>query len=278
MTLAMSNERYNYSISLIRRRNNSWVIEPKDATSRLFATEFSGKKVGDGYLVSKIEGELSYCIFLSGGVCHSDVYGWIITMNGWQILELDTYLQLAQEVWNELAQTEIKEHEIRQLLYDMAENKELIPQCVPAQMSRNVVENTHTHLFTPTIKPPEPILKKLKKWQPEVVKVAIALVGIFILYLGGSALFNRSGDKDHIYNDSSYAPSSEEDSDEDGAEYSNNSGDEDYDNGDDGYDSGDNDYDNGDDSYDSGDDDYDNGDDGYDSGDEGYAEAAEAWY
>ena len=188
-TLAMSNERYNYSISLIRRRNNSWVIEPKDATSRLFATELSGKKVGDGYLASKIEGELSYCIFLSGVVCHSDVYGWIITMNGWQILELDTYLQLAQEVWNELAQTEIKERDIRQLLYDMAENKELIPQCVPVQMSRNVVENTHIHPFTPTIKPPEPILKKLKKWQPEVVKVAIALVGILffiqevVLYL-----------------------------------------------------------------------------------------------
>ena len=274
----MSNERYNYSISLIRRRNNSWVIEPKDATSRLFATELPGKKLGDGYLASKIEGELSYCIFLSGGVCHSDVYGWIITMNGWQILELDTYLQLAQEVWNELAQTEVKERDIRQLLYDMAENKELIPQCVPVQMSRNVVENTHIHPFTPTIKPPEPILKKLKKWQPEVVKVAIALVGIFVLYSGGRALFNRSRDKDHIYNDSSYAPSSEEDSDEGGAEYLDNSGDDDYDNGDDGYDSGDDDYDSGDDDYDNGDDDYDSGDDGYDNGDEGYAEAAEAWY
>ena len=95
----MSNKHYNYHLSLIRRSSVGWIIEPNDTVAHSFDVELSGKAIGDSYLASKIEGELSYCIFLSGGVCHSDVYGWIITMNGWQILELDTYLQLAQEVW-----------------------------------------------------------------------------------------------------------------------------------------------------------------------------------
>lgn len=150
----MSNNRYNYSISLIRRRNNSWVIEPKDATSRLFATEFSGKKVGDGYLVSKIEGELSYCIFLSGGVCHSDVYGWIITMNGWQIVDLKTYLQIAQEVWKVLDQASLKESDIRLILHALMEAKGLVANSSPARIDRNVEVNNQTYRFTPAVKPP----------------------------------------------------------------------------------------------------------------------------
>ena len=150
----MSNNRYNYSISLIRRRNNSWVIEPKDAATHVFAQELSGKKVGDGYLASKKEGELSYCIFLSGGVCLSDVYGWIITMNGWQIVELKTYLELAQEVWKVLEQTPLKEGDIRQLLHDIIEDKGLVALSSPARIDRNVEVNNQTYRFTPAVKPP----------------------------------------------------------------------------------------------------------------------------
>lgn len=150
----MSNNRYNYSISLIRRCNNSWVIEPKDAATHVFVQELSGKKVGDGYLASKKEGELSYCIFLSGGVCLSDVYGWIITMNGWQIFELKTYLQIAQEVWKVLAQMSLKEGDIRQLLHDIIEAKGLVAHSSPARIDRKAEEDSYIHRFTPVFKPP----------------------------------------------------------------------------------------------------------------------------
>ena len=150
----MSNNRYNYSISLIRRRNNSWVIEPKDAITHVFAQELSGKKVGDGYLASKKEGELSYCIFLSGGVCLSDVYGWIITMNGWQIVDLKTYLQIAQEVWKVLDQASLKESDIRLILHALMEAKGLVANSSPARIDRNVEVKNQTYRFTPAVKPP----------------------------------------------------------------------------------------------------------------------------
>ena len=146
--------RYNYSISLIRRRNNSWVIEPKDAITHVFVQELSGKKVGDGYLASKKEGELSYCIFLSGGVCLSDVYGWIITMNGWQIVDLKTYLQIAQEVWKVLDQASLKESDIRLILHALMEAKGLVAYSSPARIDRNVEVNNQTYRFTPAVKPP----------------------------------------------------------------------------------------------------------------------------
>ena len=139
---------YNYSISLIRRSCDRWVIDPDDIAGHAFDIELSGKAVGDGYLASKIEGELSYCIFLSGGVCHSNVYGWIITMNGWQILELDTYLQLAQEVWRELAQIQLKGRDVRQLLHDIIEAKELVHRSSPSKMDRNVEYNYRALPFT----------------------------------------------------------------------------------------------------------------------------------
>lgn len=144
----MANKHYNYHLSLIRRSSVGWVIEPNDTVAHSFDVELSGKAIGDSYLASKIEGELSYCIFLSGGVCHSDVYGWIITMNGWQILELDTYLQLAQEVWRELEQTSLKGRDIRQLLHDMIEAKGLVARSYPSQMDRNVEHNYRSLSFT----------------------------------------------------------------------------------------------------------------------------------
>ena len=144
---------YNYSISLIRRSYDHWEIEPNDTAGHAFDVELLGKAVGDGYLATKIEGELSYCIFLSGAVCHSDVYGWIITMNGWQILELDTYLQLAQEVWGELAQTQLKGRDIRQLLHSIIEAKGLVHRSSPSKMDRNVEYNYRALPFTLSHKP-----------------------------------------------------------------------------------------------------------------------------
>ena len=167
--------RYNYSISLIRRRNNSWVIEPKDAATHVFVQELSGKKVGDGYLASKKEGELSYCIFLSGGVCLSDVYGWIITMNGWQIVDLKTYLQIAQEIWKVLDQASLKELDIRLILHALMEAKGLVAYSSPARIDRNVEVNNQTYRFTPAVKPPaspaSSSSKKKNRWATYILGI-----------------------------------------------------------------------------------------------------------
>ena len=172
---------YNYSISLIRRSYDHWMIDPNDTAGHAFDIELSGKSVGDGYLATKIEGELSYCIFLSGGVCHSDVYGWIITMNGWQILDLDTYLPLAQDVWGELAQTQLKGRDIRQLLHDIIEAKELVHRSSPSKMDRNVEYNYRALPFTLSHKPR---MTQVKTKTTNVAKgciqaVVIALITIF---------------------------------------------------------------------------------------------------
>ena len=193
--------RYNYSISLIRRRNNSWVIEPKDATTHVFAQELSGKKVGDGYLASKKEGELSYCIFLSGGVCLG-VYGWIITMNGWQIVDLKTYLQIAQEVWKVFDQASLKERDIRLILHALMEAKGLIAYSSPARIDRNVEVNDQTYRFTPAVKPPASSASSSSKkknrratWVTGVIDTTGDMVGgctswvIFFACIG--AVFNK---------------------------------------------------------------------------------------
>ena len=179
----MSNKHYNYHLSLIRRSSVGWSIEPNDTVAHSFDVELSGKAIGDSYLASKIEGELSYCIFLSGGVCHSDVYGWIITMNGWQILELDTYLQLAQEVWRELEQTSLKGRDIRQLLHDMIEAKGLVPRTYPSQMDRNVEHNYRALSFTSMQKPRDSQVATSTENMSWSVAVAISFVVVIIIVI-----------------------------------------------------------------------------------------------
>lgn len=177
----MSNKHYNYHLSLIRRSSVGWSIEPNDTVAHSFDVELSGKAIGDSYLASKIEGELSSCIFLSGGVCHSDVYGWIITINGWQILELDTYLQLAQEVWRELEQTSLKGRDIRQLLHDMIEAKGLVARTYPSQMDRNVEHNYRSLSFTSMQKPRDSQVATSTKDMHWSEYVAISFVVIIII-------------------------------------------------------------------------------------------------
>ena len=156
------------------------MIDPNDTAGHAFDTELSGKSVGDGYLATKIEGELSFCIFLSGGVCHSDVYGWIITMNGWQILDLDTYLPLAQEVWGELAQTQLKGRDIRQLLHDIIEAKELVHRSSPSKMDRNVEYNYRALPFTLS-QSPRVTQVKTKTTNGCIQAGVIALITIFCI-------------------------------------------------------------------------------------------------
>lgn len=202
----MPNDLYNYSVSLIRRGKGRWVIDPEDVSAKIFYKELLGKKPGDCYLASKSRGELSHCIFLSGGVCHADVCGWLITMNGWQILELDKFLKLAQEVWTLFDQAPLKKgHDVRQLLCDLMETKRLVSQASPIRLNQNVEENSCTHSFTSTTKPPvidseekrwwhdfiDSDEKKWKWWYPFYIFAQI-LGGFFLVFyyvfLGGLLL------------------------------------------------------------------------------------------
>lgn len=195
----MSNNHYNYSISLIRRVDDRWVIDPEDASAQAFQYELSGKAIGDGYLATKTEGELSYSIFLSGDVCHSDIYGWIITLNGWQILDLDTYLHLSREVWKRFAQASLSGHEIRQLLHKLMESMGLILSSSPAPIDRNVEHHYQSLNFAPK-KKPRVVAKTTEKdggygdlWAIVTVILVAISSGIFLIVQGllGSVSMDR---------------------------------------------------------------------------------------
>ena len=181
----MSNNHYNYSISLIRRANDRWVIDPEDTSAQAFHYELLGKSIGDVYLATKTESELSYCIFLSGDVCHSDIYGWIITLNGWQILDLDTYLHLSQEVWKRFAQELFPGHEIRQLLHEFMESTGLIPHSSPAPIDRNVEHHYQSLNFAPKKKPR--VVAKITEKSSDDGHIWATLILVFIFV--GSACF-----------------------------------------------------------------------------------------
>lgn len=203
----MPNDLYNYSVSLICRAKGRWVIDPEDVSAKIFYKELLGKKPGDCYLASKSRGELSHCIFLSGGVCHADVCGWLITMNGWQILELEKFLKLAQEVWTLFDQAPLKKgHDVRQLLCDLMETKRLVSQASPIRLNQNVKENSCTHSFTSTTKPPvidseekrwwhdfiDSDEKKWKWWYPFYIFAQILaqiFVGFYLVLFYGVLLF-----------------------------------------------------------------------------------------
>ena len=136
----MKNNSYNYSVSLIRRNNEVWTIDPSEVATRALYQELLTQSPGSSYLAIKTEGELSYCIFLSGEVCHSDICGWIITLNSWRITDLDMHLHLSQEVWRRLAQTPVADTEgrLRHLLLRLIEFQDLIPNSSPIRIDRNV--------------------------------------------------------------------------------------------------------------------------------------------
>ena len=134
----MSDDLYNCSVSLIRRAKGRWMIDPEDVSAKIFYKELIGKKPGDCYLAEKTLGEFSYCILLSGGVCHPDVYGWIITLNGVRVLNLGTYLELSLKLWEQFVQLSEDEVEFRSLLHRLIRSRRLISRSFPAPIDRNV--------------------------------------------------------------------------------------------------------------------------------------------
>ena len=185
MPQLISNNHYNYGISLIRRVYDHWVIDPEDTSAQAFHHELLGKGVGDGYLAMKTERELSYCIFLSGDICHLGVYGWIITLNGWQILDLDTYLHLSQEVWKLFTQISLPGSELRHFLHESMEAKGLIPYSSPAPIDRNVEHHYQSLNFTPKKKPRVVAKTTEKDSDDEHIWATLVLIFIFV----GSACF-----------------------------------------------------------------------------------------
>ncbi len=180
----MSCDHYNYSISLIRRSSDGWMINSDGVFStHPFTAELSEKSVGDGYLASKVEGKLSYCIFLSGRVCHSDVYGWIIMMNGWQIFDLATYLQFAQNAWRELEQAQVKEGAITQRLQMIVESKGLVTLLSPIQADQMGGDSNQALSRTSVEKQPEPARNKVKWWKPmALILGVVALLALGIMF------------------------------------------------------------------------------------------------
>lgn len=152
------------------------MIDPNGAiAAHLFSSELSEKAIGDTYLASKVEGELFYCIFLSGDVCCSNVYGWLVTMSGWQILELDAYLQLAQEVWKSLEQTQLKERDICLFLHDVMATKGLVLLLSPILIDQSMEDNSKQLPFIPMVKPLVSVPNKMEWWMPITLMLEAAL-------------------------------------------------------------------------------------------------------
>ena len=132
---------YNYSVSLIRKVDSDWIVYPEEPTLQAVYYELRTKIPGNSYLATKTQGDLSYCIFLSGEVCHTDVYGWIITLNGYQITKLKDRLWLFQEVWAQVAHTttKVKHEHLHQWVYSQLEKSALVSRSSPARLrSRSI--------------------------------------------------------------------------------------------------------------------------------------------
>lgn len=146
----MSNHLYNYSISLIRRSNNSWIIDPVDSSAQTIYKEVLTLKSGNSYLAVKTVSELTYSIFLSGESCHSGVCGWVITLNGWEIQDLDLHLQQSQIVWKHFADASSSDvgEPLCDLLRRLVERHGLIFKSSPIPHDRNIEEQCEVRQFT----------------------------------------------------------------------------------------------------------------------------------
>ena len=188
----MSNTQYNYSVSLIRKAKDLWSIDPEDASAQAFRRELSSKRLGDCYLATKTQRELSFYIYLSGDVCQSDICGWIVTLNGWCVRDLNAYLHLSQEVWRQLEQSpsQNKSSDIRQLLHKLMESSGLIPLSSPAPIDRNV-EHHYQSLNFALKKKPRVVAKTTEKdgsygdlWAIVTVILVAISSGIFLIVQG----------------------------------------------------------------------------------------------
>ena len=146
----MSNHLYNYSISLIRSSNNSWIIDPVDSSAQAVYKEVLALKPGNSYLAVKTVGELTYSIFLSGESCHSGVCGWIITLNGWGIQDLDLHLQQSLIVWQHFADASSSDvgEPLCDFLRRLVERHGLISKSSPMPIDRNIEEQCEVRQFT----------------------------------------------------------------------------------------------------------------------------------
>ncbi len=136
----MSDHLYHYSVSLLRGGSADWIIEPVDASIRAVYQECLNQNPGNSYLAIKTVAGLTYCVFLSGDSCHADVCGWIISLNGWGILDIDTHLCLSQVVWEQFANTSVLDTRasLNDFLLRLVELHGLISKSSPFLINRDI--------------------------------------------------------------------------------------------------------------------------------------------
>lgn len=133
----MSKDCSKYSVSLIRMRDNSWLIDPSDTFLHSLYKELPTQLLGgNSYLAVKTMGGVSFYIFLGGEVCHSDLCGWIITLDGRSITDIDKWLQHSRGIWVQLRINK-RGYNDPQALCDIIREKELSASSLSAKEEKS---------------------------------------------------------------------------------------------------------------------------------------------
>ena len=128
---------YNFSISLIRSTDNSWSIDPWVESTQSLYQNLLAENPGNNFLATKTQGELSYYIFHHEDLVHSDLCGWIITLNGYQLDDQESLLALSQQAWTRLADSQLASLDLHQRLYDIIEDMQIIACSAPRPIDMN---------------------------------------------------------------------------------------------------------------------------------------------
>ena len=128
---------YNFSISLIHSTDNIWSIDPWVESTQSLYQNLLAENPGNNFLATKTQGELSYYIFHHEDLIHSDLCGWIITLNGYQLDDQESLLALSQQAWTRFANSQLASLDLHQRLYDIIEDMQIIARSAPRPIDMN---------------------------------------------------------------------------------------------------------------------------------------------
>ena len=119
-------------------RDNSWLIDPSDTFLHSLYKELPTQLLGgNSYLAVKTMGGVSFYIFLGGEVCHSDLCGWIITLDDRRsITDIDKWLQHSRGIWVQLRINK-RGYNDPQALCDIIREKELSASSLSAKEEKS---------------------------------------------------------------------------------------------------------------------------------------------
>ena len=133
----MSKDCSKYSVSLIRMRDNSWLIDSSDTFLHSLYKELPTQLLGgNSYLAVRTMGGVSFYIFLGGEVCHSDLCGWVITLYDRSITDVDKWLRHSRGIWGQLRINK-KGYNDPQSLCDIIREKELSASSLSAKEEKS---------------------------------------------------------------------------------------------------------------------------------------------